>query len=72
MGGTPLLGGKGSINKTLLGALIMGTLKNGMNLLLMSTQSQMIITAIVFVFAVALSQKGKEQVWYDQRTKNKF
>lgn len=52
LGGTSLSGGKGSILKTLLGALIISVLANALNLLNISSYYQMIIKAIVILLAV--------------------
>lgn len=52
IGGTSLSGGEGRILGTLLGALIMGVLMNGLNLLDVSTYSQKVIIGVVIVAAV--------------------
>lgn len=52
LGGTSLSGGKGSITKTLLGALIISVLANALNLLNVSSYYQMLIKSIVILFAV--------------------
>mgnify|MGYP002241054425 CR=1 FL=1 len=43
LGGTSLLGGQGSLIGTLIGALILGNLSNGMNLLGIGTVYQFIV-----------------------------
>jgi ribose transport system permease protein len=52
IGGTSLLGGSGSIVGTLIGALIMSTLRNGLNLLGVSSYVQQIAIGTVIVVAV--------------------
>ena len=52
IGGTSLLGGEGSLGGTLIGALIMGVLRNGLNLLGVSSFLQQIVIGGVIVGAV--------------------
>jgi ribose transport system permease protein len=52
IGGTSLLGGQGSLGGTLVGALIMGVLRNGLNLLGVSSFLQQIVIGVVIVVAV--------------------
>jgi len=52
IGGTSLLGGSGSLGGTLVGALIMGVLRNGLNLLGISSFLQQIVIGIVIIVAV--------------------
>ena len=54
LGGTSLLGGQGSLIGTLIGALILGNLSNGMNLLGIGTVYQFIVEDAVLVVAVVL------------------
>jgi ribose transport system permease protein len=52
IGGTSFSGGKGNVFGTLVGALIMGVLNNGLNLLGVSTYWQMIAMGSIIVLAV--------------------
>jgi ribose/xylose/arabinose/galactoside ABC-type transport system permease subunit len=52
IGGTSLLGGSGSVVGTLIGALIMGVLRNGLNLLGVSSFLQQIVIGAVIIGAV--------------------
>lgn len=52
LGGASLSGGKGSIAKTLLGALIISVLANALNLLNVSSYYQMLVKALVILLAV--------------------
>jgi len=54
IGGTSLMGGEGTLAGTLIGALIMGVLRNGLNLLGVSSFLQQIVIGGVIVFAVLL------------------
>lgn len=54
IGGTTLMGGRGSVVGTLLGALIMGVLRNGLNLLGVSSFIQQVIIGAVIIAAVLL------------------
>jgi ribose transport system permease protein len=52
IGGTSLMGGEGTLTGTLVGALIMGVLRNGLNLLGVSSFLQQIVIGAVIVGAV--------------------
>lgn len=52
VGGTSLMGGKGRVMGTLIGALIIGFLNNALNLLDISSYYQMIAKAMVILIAV--------------------
>lgn len=59
LGGTSLMGGKGRIMGTLIGALIIGFLNNALNLLDVSSYYQMIAKAAVILLAVLVDNKSK-------------
>jgi len=63
IGGTSLLGGEGTVSGTLIGALIMAVLRNGLNLLSVSSFFQQVVIGSVIIFAVlidmALKRRGK-------------
>lgn len=59
LGGTSLMGGKGRIMGTLIGALIIGFLNNALNLLDVSSYFQMIAKAVVILLAVLVDNKNK-------------
>jgi len=54
IGGTSLMGGEGSVIGTLIGALIMGVLRNGLNLLGVSSFVQQVVIGVVIIAAVLL------------------
>lgn len=54
LGGTSLLGGQGSLIGTLIGALILGNLSNGMNLMGIGTVYQFIVEGAVLIVAVVV------------------
>ena len=56
IGGTSTTGGKGRIWGTFLGALIMGSITNGMNLLNISTNWQLIVQGAIIIIAVGLDR----------------
>ena len=56
IGGTNLFGGRGSILGTMIGALIMGVLQNGLNLLAVQAYYQQMAIGIVLIAAVWLDQ----------------
>ncbi len=61
IGGTSLSGGQGSLVGTLFGALIIGVINNGLDLLGVSSYYQQVIKGAIIVGAVWLrfAQKGK-------------
>ncbi len=56
IGGTNLFGGRGSILGTMIGALIMGVLQNGLNLLAVQSYYQQMAIGGVLVLAVFIDQ----------------
>ncbi len=60
IGGTSLSGGVGSVGGTVLGALLMGVINNGLDLLNVSSYYQQIVKGIIIVGAVWLDQRQKE------------
>jgi ribose transport system permease protein len=57
LGGTSLSGGRGWIFGTLIGALIIGVLNNGLNLLNVSSFYQQVIKGAVILLAVILDRR---------------
>ncbi|MED0686061.1 ribose ABC transporter permease [Anoxybacillus ayderensis] len=57
LGGTSLSGGRGWIFGTLIGALIIGVLNNGLNLLNVSSFYQQVIKGVVILLAVILDRR---------------
>jgi ribose transport system permease protein len=60
IGGTSLVGGEGKISGTLIGALIMGVLRNGLNLLGVSSFIQQIVIGSVIIMAVLIDMQLKK------------
>lgn len=56
IGGTSLAGGSGIIGMSVLGALIMASIKNGMSMMGIAAQMQKVILGSLLVIAVALDQ----------------
>jgi ribose transport system permease protein len=61
IGGTSLLGGEGKITGTLVGAFIMGILRNGLNLLGLSSFTQQIIIGSVIILAVLVDMALRKE-----------
>lgn len=59
LGGTSLAGGEGSVVGTIIGALIIGVLNNGLNLMNVSPFYQSIIKGLVILLAVLVEKKKK-------------
>ncbi|WP_152347359.1 sugar ABC transporter permease [Brevibacterium sp. CFH 10365] len=65
IGGTSLFGGRGTAWAAVLGALVVGAIKNGLSLIGFNSDAQQIITAVVLLAAVvidALSRRGQRYV----------
>jgi ribose transport system permease protein len=60
LGGTSLTGGRGWIFGTLVGALLIGILNNGLNLLGVSSFYQQVIKGVVILLAVLLDRANKK------------
>jgi len=56
IGGTSLMGGRGSVWGTLVGVLLIGTINNAMNLLLISSYWQLVVRGSIIVGAVLLDR----------------
>jgi D-xylose transport system permease protein len=54
IGGTSLFGGRGSTWSALLGALVIGSIANGMNLLAFASSVRFMVTGAVLLAAVTL------------------
>ena len=61
IGGTSLMGGEGTVVGTLIGALIMGVLRNGLNLLGVSSFLQQIVIGSAIIIAVLIDMILKRQ-----------
>ncbi len=59
LGGVSLFGGVGGIPGTAIGALLVGTLGNGMNLLRVASYPQQVIQGAVLILAVAIDMYAK-------------
>lgn len=59
LGGTSLSGGQGGITGTIIGALIIGILNNGLNLLNVSPFFQLIVKGVVILIAILLDRSEK-------------
>ena len=60
VGGTSLMGGRGSIGGTFIGALLIGVLNNSMNLLKVDSYAQEVVLGAVILIAVLLDQLRKQ------------
>ncbi|HEX9162700.1 MAG TPA: sugar ABC transporter permease [Thermoanaerobaculia bacterium] len=61
IGGTSLMGGRGTVSGAMLGALIMASLDNGMSLLSVENATQYIIKGAVLVAAVGFDMIGRRR-----------
>lgn len=54
LGGTSLMGGSGSVHRSVLGALLIGIINNGLSILNVSLQIQLMVKGLIIVLALAL------------------
>ena len=60
LGGTSMSGGKGRISGTVIGAMVIGIISNGLNLIGVSSYWQLIVKGLIIACAVLLdAQKDK-------------
>jgi ribose transport system permease protein len=59
IGGTSLFGGKGSVIASLIGSLIMGMTNNGLVLMGLSVDQQMIFRGVIIIAAVSFTLREK-------------
>ena len=61
LGGVSMSGGKGRISGTVIGAMVIGIISNGLNLMGVSSFWQLIVKGIIILFAILIdSQKDKD------------
>ena len=60
LGGTSLFGGRGIILGTLVGAVVVGVLRNGLTLMGVASVYQVLITGILVIAAVAVDQLSRK------------
>ena len=58
IGGTSLLGGRGTVTGTVIGVLIIGVINNGLDLLNVSSYYQQIIKGVIIIGAVLIDRKN--------------
>jgi fructose transport system permease protein len=61
LGGTSLFGGRGSVIGSLIGALIVGVIRNGLQLIGVAAIYQVLITGILVIVAVSVDQLARRR-----------
>ena len=61
MGGTSISGGRGAIIGTLIGAMMLGVLNNGLNMMGVSPYVQNIIKGLIILFAIYISRERRRR-----------
>ena len=56
LGGTSLMGGKGSVLRTVFGVLLLGVINNGLNILNVPVDQQLMVKGVIIVVALAVSE----------------
>jgi ribose transport system permease protein len=59
LGGTSISGGRGHILGTLIGALMLGVLNNGLNMMEVSPYTQRVLKGIIIMLAIYAGTKGR-------------
>ncbi|MAW58033.1 MAG: ABC transporter permease [Alphaproteobacteria bacterium] len=62
LGGTSLFGGKGTVIGSVIGALMIGVINNGLILMGLEYPQQLIARGSIIVLAVAISESGKNKI----------
>lgn len=63
LGGVSMTGGVGAISGTIFGALVIGIISNGLNLIGLSSFWQLVVKGLIIVLAVIIdTQKGKDSI----------
>jgi ribose/xylose/arabinose/galactoside ABC-type transport system permease subunit len=62
IGGTSLMGGRGTIWGTLVGAMVIGILNNGFNLMAVDAHYQLVAKGVIILLAVLLDQYLKRKL----------
>ena len=60
LGGTSLFGGRGVVMGSLIGAIVVGVLRNGLTLMGVSSVYQVLITGILVIIAVTVDQLSRQ------------
>lgn len=60
IGGTPMTGGDAKVIGTLLGAMIVGVINNGLNLMNVNTNVQLVVKGALILFAVILDAQSAQ------------
>ena len=61
MGGTSMEGGKGNILGTILGAVLLGIVRNGLNLLGVNANFQQLFIGLIIMIAIIFGSNRKDQ-----------
>ncbi len=61
IGGTSLFGGEGSVLSTLVGAMLIGVIKNGLTVMNVNPYVQMVIIGFIIILAVWIDQLAKQR-----------
>ena len=60
LGGTSITGGRGSVARTLLGVFFLGVINDGMNILDVSIDIQLIAKGVIIAVALASAARASE------------
>lgn len=60
LGGTSLFGGRGTVLGTLVGVLIVGVFRNGLQLMGVSSVYQTLVTGVLVILAVTVDQLSRK------------
>ncbi len=64
LGGVSMSGGKGRISGTVIGAMVIGIISNGLNLMGVSSFWQLIVKGVIILFAILIdTQKGSDSAF---------
>lgn len=64
LGGTAIIGGRGSVVGTLIGALLLGVLNNGLNMIGVDPYVQNVIKGVIILLAIYIGRERRAETQY--------
>lgn len=72
IGGAAIFGGRGSVPASVVGAFLIGEVRNGLVLAGVELAGQMMVTGLLIIVAVAIDRLSRGQTWYQASLKRQW